>query len=200
MRLALWRLRRPAAAVCAALAALLALQVLRSPGPPTADVLVAARDLPAGSTLVAGDLTTRALPRSAVPEGSTEDASGLVGSRTAVAVPAGLPLVPGLLTDSTATGPPGTVVVPVRFADDSTAVLLTPGRRIDVVSAPLGGEPHTVATGALVLTAADPGSTGGLLGGSDPATGPLLLAVDPADAVGLSAASASTGLSAILVE
>lgn len=199
-RLLLWRLRRPAAAVLTAGAAALTVQAVRSPGPPTTPVLVAARDLPAGTALAAEDLDLRALPTATLPAGSSADPTALIGARTAVALPTGLPVVPSLLTDTLATGPPGTVVVPVRFADDATAVLLTPGRRIDVVSAPLGAVPTTVATGALVLTAADPGSDGGLLGGAGDGAGPLLLAVDPAEAVQLSAASASSGLSAILVE
>ncbi|WP_263117800.1 SAF domain-containing protein [Cellulomonas sp. RIT-PI-Y] len=199
-RLLLWRLRRPTAAVLTAVAAVLTVQAVRSPGPPNTPVLVAARDLPAGTTLAAEDLDLRALPTAALPAGSSADRTALTGARTAVALPTGLPVVPSLLTDTLATGPPGTVVVPVRFADDATAALLAPGRRIDVVSAPLGAAPTTVATGALVLTAADPGSDGGLLGGTGDGAGPLLLAVDPAEAVQLSAASASSGLSAILVE
>lgn len=200
MRRLLWRLRRPVAALCAGLAAVAAVQALRSPGPPTSTVMVAARDLDAGSMLDDADLAPREYPTALLPAGVTATTDDLSGRRVAVDIPAGLPLVTGQLTSPSATGPPGTVVVPIRFADDALSVVLAPGRRIDVVAIAAGQEPRTVARAALVLsTWEDEVDSGGLLGGTD-STGPVLLAVDPDEAVQLSAASASSGLTAILVE
>ncbi len=199
LRRLLWRGRRPAAALCLALAAVLTVQAVRSPGPATSTVLVAAHDIPLGSVLTDGDLARRPLPTSALPDGVTADSATLVGARTAVTVPTGLPLVEALLADALSTGPPGTVVVPVRFADSATTGYLVPGRRIDVVSTSLDAAATTVAAGALVLSRPEPDDTGPLAHRSDE-DGSVLLAVDPGQAVQLSAASASTGLSAILVE
>ncbi|WP_169164565.1 SAF domain-containing protein [Cellulomonas taurus] len=198
LRRLLWRGRRPAAALCLALAALLLVQAIRSPGPPTSTVLVAARDIPLGSTVGVDDLARRPLPTGTLPDGVTDDDTTLLGARTAVEIPAGLPLVAALLADTLDTGPPGTVTVPVRFADASTVGYLMPGRRVDVVSTMPDSGAVTVATGALVLSRPGSDDTDPPTRGSD--DGVVLLAVDPDQAVQLSAASASTGLSAILVE
>jgi pilus assembly protein CpaB len=199
LRRLLWRGRRPAAALCLALAALLLVQAIRSPGPPTSTVLVAARDIPLGSTVSVEDLARRPLPTGTLPDGVTDDDTTLLGARTAVEIPAGLPLVAALLADTLDTGPPGTVTVPVRFTDASTVAYLMPGRQVDVVSTMPDSGAVTVATGALVLSRPGSDDTDPSARGSDDG-GVVLLAVDPDQAVQLSAASASTGLSAILVE
>ncbi|MEV7973397.1 SAF domain-containing protein [Cellulomonas sp. NPDC089187] len=200
VRRLIWRARRPAAAILSAVAVLMVAQVLRSPGPPRTAVVVAADDLPAGTVLTADDLTTRALTTATLPTGTHTASDGLIGSRTAVPLPAGLPLVDGLLIgpDATVTGPPGTVVVPARFADPAAAALLAAGRRIDVVAVDPGSAPRTVATGALVLAAPETSATD--TSGSVDSPGPVLLAVDPEQAVDLSAASTSHALAAVLVE
>ncbi|MCG7284932.1 SAF domain-containing protein [Cellulomonas sp. ACRRI] len=226
LRLIGWRVRRPLAALCAGLAALVAVGLARPADPPTARVPVAARDLAVGAVLAAGDVRLAEVPLALVPAGlagdggsrSTRtgadelvgaDAEALGGRRLAVAVPAGLPLVPGLFVDDGATGPPGTVVVPVRFADAGVADVLTPGMRVDVVAAALhdGDDATRLARAAVVLARpggdADPatGSGGGLLGGSTAAaeSAPVLLAVAPEDSVALSGAAASRVLSAVIV-
>lgn len=200
LRRLLWRLRRPAAALCVGLAAAAAVQAVRSPGPPTSTVLVAAHDLRAGSTLDDADLTPREYPTALLPVGATATIDDLTGHRATVDIPAGLPLVTGQLTSPDVTGPPGTVVVPIRFADDALSGVVTAGRRVDVVATAVGQEPRTVAHAALVLSTLDgQADSGGLLGDTD-SSGPVLLAVDPEEAVQLSAASASSGLTAIVVE
>ena len=232
LRLLTWRARRPLAALCAGLAALVAVGLLRSADPPTARVPVAARDLALGAVLAAGDVRLTDVPLALVPAGlvnpdpdpdamkgraGPDDAGpggsaveALVGRRLAVAVPAGLPLVAGLLVDDAAAGPPGTVVVPVRFADAGVADVLTPGMRVDVVAAALhdGDEATRLARAAVVLAGpgadagtSSSGSGGGLLGGGATASesAPVLLAVDPEESVALSGAAASRVLSAVIV-
>lgn len=218
LRLLAWRARRPLAALCAGLAALVAVGVLRPADPPTARVPVAARDLALGAVLAAGDVRVAEVPLALLPAALTDDGAppassaveALTGRRLAVAVPEGLPLVAGLLVDDAATGPPGTVVVPVRFADAGVAEVLAPGMRVDVVAAALhdGDEATRLAGGAVVLArpgadadGAGSGSGGGLLGGGATATDspPVLLAVDPEEAVALSGAAASRVLSAVIV-
>lgn len=223
LRLLGWRTRRPLAALCAGLAVLVAVGLLRPADPPTVRVPVAARDLALGAVLAARDVRVAELPRALVPAavagaagpagtgGPPADApaDALVGRRLAVPVPVGFPLVAELFVADAATGPPGTVVVPVRFADAGVAAVLAPGMRVDVVAAaPHDGDDATrLARSAVVLAprggAADTaGSGGGLLGGGPSASEspPVLLAVDPEESVALSGATASRVLSAVIVE
>lgn len=153
-------------------------------------------------------------PRASLGSVADDDArlAAVLGARLAVAVPAGMPLVPELIADPSGAGPPGTVVVPVRFADAGVAHVLRPGMRVDVIAAPRldGDAPVRVAEGAVVLTpsdgthgAGDAGgadSGGGLLGGtvaSDDA--PVLLAVTPDESVTLGGAAGTRSLAAVIV-
>lgn len=262
LRVLAWRLRRPVAALCAGLAAALAVERLRPPDPPTLEVPVAARDLPLGTELTPDDVDLRAVPTALIPDGlltgpyptapsatapsatvahenaertastdgresdrpraslgsvADDDArlAAVLGARLAVAVPAGMPLVPELIADPSGAGPPGTVVVPVRFADTGVAHVLRPGMRVDVIAAPRldGDTPVRVAEGAVVLTPSDgthgadgassaggADSGGGLLGGtvaSDDA--PVLLAVTPDESVTLGGAAGTRSLAAVIV-
>lgn len=150
-----------------------------------------------------------------VAPGSVQHA-GLIGRRLAVDVPAGLPVAPELLVDEDATPPPGTVVVPVRFADAGVAAVLRAGMRVDVVASGLldGSAPERLAHGAVVLGGPESssgstgqGTAGGLLGGgagggADPGSGedaPVLLAVSPEESVALGGASGSRALGAVIV-
>lgn len=216
LRVLAWRARRPLAALCAGLAVLLAVERLRPPDPPAVEVTVAARDLPAGTVLAHADVAVVAVPVALVPAGVATDAADVLGHRTAVGVPAGLPLASALLAEEAAAPPEGSVVVPVRFADAGVAALLRPGMRVDVVAAALldGAEAERLARDALVLAGPDAvqeagaGSSSGLLGGSGGAAGtaggagqdvPVLLAVSPAESVTLGAAAAARVLGAVIV-
>lgn len=200
----LWRTRVPLTALCLGLAAVAALDELRPPPAVTVDVLVAARDLPAGTTLTGPDVRIAHLPpEAALADARTGGSAGVVGRRTAVPVPAGLPLVPGVLAGGRLTGPPGTVVTAVRLADAAVVRLLSPGDRVDVLAASAAGGPGaTIATGALVLPSpVASGDSGGLLGAgsssSDPV--PLMLAVRPDEAATLAGAAGTADLSAVVV-
>jgi Flp pilus assembly protein CpaB len=215
LRVLAWRARRPLAALCAGLAVLLAVERVRPPDPPTVDVPVAARDLPPGTALTDADVELREVPEAIAPEPLRQVRADLAGRRTAVAVPEGLPLVAALLADESATGPPGTVVVPVRFADAGVAGVLRPGMRVDVVAAAVvdGAEPVRLASGAVVLAgtgdaaddAEDDGDGasggGGLLGGGRTMEDdvPVLLAVTPEESVHLGGATGSRVLGAVIV-
>lgn len=210
LRLIAWRARRPLAALCAGLAALVAVDLARPAELPTAHVLVAARDLPLGAELTDDDVRLDAVPVTLLPAGlgAPED---VLGRRLAVPVPAGLPVVPELLVDDATAGPPGTVVVPVRFADAGVAAVLRPGMRVDVVAAAVldGADPVRLARDAVVLArpgggAADaaPDAAGaGLFGGAESAaeSAPVLLAVTPEESVELGGATGSRVLGAVIV-
>ena len=202
VRSALWRSRFAVAAVLLGIAAACTVQSLRPPDPPSSEVVVAAREIPAGTTLSGTDLRVVRFPRSVAPEGTFADPADVVGTSAAVPLAVGVPVLPGLLADDEVRGPPGTVVATVRFADPAVAGLLSPGVRVDVLAAtPEGGPGGVVATRALVLPVARQDGPGGALGlgGSGDASVPVLLAVSPAEAPALAGAAASALLSAVVV-
>lgn len=203
LRILLWRGRLPVAAGCLGLAAALAVGELRPAPAATVDVLVAAHDLPAGTTLTSTDVRTAALaPAAAVDSARAAGHASLVGRRTAVPVPAGLPMVPGVLTGGRLTGPPGTVVTAVRLADGAVARLLSPGDRVDLLAATAEGGPGVaVARAALVLPAPEDAAPGALLGGSAAASqaAPLMLAVRPEEAAAVAGTAGTAQLSVVVV-
>jgi Flp pilus assembly protein CpaB len=123
---------------------------------PVTGVLVAARDLPAGSVLGAADVTVREVPTRAIPDGAAETPGTVLGRVLAAPVRRGEPL-----TDVRLAGPeltravsmtPEAVSVPLRLADPGVAVLLRPGLTVDVVTVgQREGEPVLLARGARVL-------------------------------------------------
>lgn len=156
---------------------------LRPAPPPTVEVLVLARDVPAGTELAATDVTTAALPNGIVAPGMLRAPPEAVGERVAVGLPAGFPLAAEVLVGpGLADGvPPGDVVVPVRLADAAVARSLRAGDRVDLLAATADaaaseGAARVVAAGALVL-ARDDGGGGGLLGGQEAA--PLVFVALP---------------------
>lgn len=144
------RFRRPrspvhaARQVAAALLTVLALVLALRPAPvpaagvsPPVPVVVAARDLPAGTALSATDVVRTELPRGAAPDGAMRDAGTLVGRLLAAPVRRGEPLTDvrlagaGLLD----AGDTDLLAVPVRLADAATAALLHAGDHVDVLAA-----------------------------------------------------------------
>ena len=164
MRRTVLRRRRLLAALCAAGAVLAAVRVTAPPAPATAELVVAARDLPAGTVLTDADLRSTRVAAGAVP---ADVVDAPVGSTLAA------PLREGeAVTDVRLVGPelaapdPGRVAIPVRFSDAGQAALLGPGDRVDVLATdPEQRTTSTVASDAVVL--ATPGTqddTGALTG------------------------------------
>lgn len=127
--------RRHLAAALAMLSLALSLAVLAPAAEERVEVLVAGRDLPVGSLLRPEDLRSESVPRSLVPEGTYRNAAQAAGSRLAIPVPAGTPVLPTMVI-----GPgllaglePGSVAVPLRLDDEQTASLVRAGQRVDVV-------------------------------------------------------------------
>jgi pilus assembly protein CpaB len=139
--------RRLAALTCLLLAAASALtgRSRERDGPsgsvPSAQVVVAARDLPAAHPLTLGDLTVATWPRRLRPAGSTAAPSRLVGRRLAGPVGAGEAItVARLVGAGLTTGlPAGTVAAAVR-TDAGVADLLHPGDHVDVLAGPAGDD------------------------------------------------------------
>lgn len=212
LRILAWRLRRPAVAVVVVLAACLVARQAAPPPAETTDVVVAARDLTAGQVLAAEDLRAVRLPADLVPAGTVGRVPALEGRWAVVDIPAGLPLVDGVL-DADRFGiraPAGTVAVPIRLADAAVAALLRPGDRIDLV-APSGvsPEPGEQAPGATVLARAavvlevtreEPVGDGGLLGGGAAAADPLVVVAVAVEEGHQLASAVGGSLGAVLVQ
>ncbi|MEU0941152.1 SAF domain-containing protein [Embleya sp. NPDC005971] len=164
-RRVLARHRRGLAALSAAVAVLAVIVAVRPTPAPTGAVLVAARDLPAGSTPGPADLALVALPTALHPAGVLH----AVGQATGVALTG--PLRRGEpVTDVRVAHPggphdPGTVILPARFADADAVAVLRPGDRIDVLAAPAPEHPgpaRLIVPAAIVV--ARPTATGSSAG------------------------------------
>ncbi|RAX47353.1 Flp pilus assembly protein CpaB [Arthrobacter sp. AQ5-05] len=127
--------RRHLAAALLMLSAAVSLAVLAPDTEERIEVLVAAHDLPVGTALREGDLRRQPVARSLVPAGSHDREPPAAGSRLAIPVPAGTPVLPTMVI-----GPgllagldPGSVAVPLRLDDEQTASLVRAGQLVDVV-------------------------------------------------------------------
>lgn len=155
------RLRRLTAALLAAAAVWAVVSALRpTPPDPGPLVVVATRDLAAGSVLGADHLSTTHLPPEALPRGAVTDPGGLVGDTTARALRAGQ-----VLTDADTTVaalaqglPTGTVVALLPLGNPALVTAATPGTRVDVLAVVDGS---VLAADVLVLAPAG-GQEGGI--------------------------------------
>ncbi|MQA11590.1 MAG: hypothetical protein GEU98_24170 [Pseudonocardiaceae bacterium] len=175
------------------LAAVLALGPTPGGGPPTNPVLVAARDLPPGSTLRPTDLRTVQVPDAMRPANALRVPGQASGRVLAGAARQGEPLTDTRLVgpENTAltTGKPGgnAAAVPVRLADPAVAELLSPGARVDVVAQQDAGY-QVLAENASVITAVAARDTGDEVAGE----GRLVILALPGDAATRVAASSLT--------
>lgn len=202
----LWRFRAGIAAACCGLAVAAVVGELRPGPPPTAPVVVTARDLPAGTTLGERDLRVVHVDPALVPREVAADVAEHLGRRVVIAVPEGLPVVGSLLHSGgiAATAPPGTVVTTITLADPGATSVLTAGDRVDVLAAggALDDEPGVtvLARGATVL---DPGapaqSSGGLLPGAS-SPGVTVLAVQAEEAATIAGFAGRSAISVVLVQ
>lgn len=144
------RRRRLLAALLTGVAALVGMRTVTAPPEPTVAVLVAAHDLPAGTTLTADDLTSVRFRPGSQPDGLAVDP---VGELVASPVRRGEPLTDARLLGSRLVGShPGMVATPVRLPDAAMVSLLRAGDLVDVLAAdPQGGPTTVVASDALVL-------------------------------------------------
>ncbi|GAB2516891.1 SAF domain-containing protein [Nocardiopsis aegyptia] len=191
------RHRRVIATLLAAAALLGAVLAVRPLSAPAAQVLVATRDLDASSPVASGDLTTRALPAAAVPEGALRPATETEGRTLNAPVRRGEVITDARLTDPPARAHgPDLVAVPVRVADPGAVALLSPGSRVDVLAASGAGDLPPARAGpaaevvrdrpVLALPAPERGGEGGAL---------ILIAATPAEARELAGHAASSRLS-----
>ena len=143
---------------CFVAAGVLALADQRAPGPGVS-VLALIRDLPAGATLGAADLTTLQVahpPDGAVRSSTTTAGRLLAGPARKGEIVTDVRLVPA---DGPAPGP-GRVAVPVRPADPGTVELLHLGIHVAVIAVDADGRAQTLAADAVVLSLPPPTDTG----------------------------------------
>lgn len=197
LRLLLWRARTALLVLTVLAVGAVLLEALRTEPEPTVPVPVLARALPAGTVLETRDVRTERWPARLAPPLAAEP----VGRSLAVTLPAGAPLLEGVLRseDRWRQAPPGTVAAPVRLADPHVAALLAPGDRVDVYA--LDGPARALARHALVLEVpSPPGSEGlGLLGTPTSGSGLVLLAISPREVEALAEHGAAGDLTAVLV-
>ena len=145
--------RRPLAALVAALAVLTAVRAASEDPDPTVAVLVAAADLPSGTTLSTGDLEPARFRDDTAPSGAVRTAEEVVGRVLAAPLRQGEALTDvRLVTPGLLEGYPGLVATPVRLADAASVALLRVGDRVDLVAAdPEGRTAVPVARGAPVV-------------------------------------------------
>ncbi|GAB3861255.1 SAF domain-containing protein [Nocardioides maradonensis] len=182
------RRRRVLAAGLTAVAVGAALHTVAPQPPASTAVTVAARDLPAGTTLAASDVTTAHLPPDAVPDGL---AATPAGRTLAAPLTRGEPITePRLVGAGLVGADPGTAALAVRISDPGQVALLTVGDRIDLLATdPREATTTTLASDVAVLAVppATPDTTGGSL------TGRLVvLAVPAADVQHVTAASVAS--------
>lgn len=187
--------RRPLAALTAGLGVLTAMQALAPPAAPTATVLTAAHDLPAGARLGRADLVRSAVPPSSVPVGALSTEGAALGRTTTGPVRAGETLTDvRLLSGSLLEGYPGRVAAPVRIADPGAVTLLRIGDRVDVIAAdPQGRAPATLVAEAAPVVALPRSEESTLASG-----GLVVLAVSEETARSLAAAAVAGYLSLVI--
>lgn len=136
--------------LCAVGAVAIGLYTVSPPPEPAETVLVAARDLPAGTVLASGDLTQA---RWAVGTRPDAIASEPVGRTLASPLRRGEPVTDlRLVTPSLLAGYPGLMALPVRIPDAASVALLRVGDRVDLVAAnPEDSRAEVVARDAPVL-------------------------------------------------
>lgn len=207
-RTARWLLRnrRLAVALLLCVAAGLAVQQMTPAPAATVSAFAAARDLPAGGVLDAGDVTAVAVPAGLLPDGSFAAAAEIPGGQLAVAVRQGQLftdaqfLGPGLLAGS----PPGSAAVPLRMADPGSVQLVSPGQLVSVILTVGNGFEHpaeseVLAAGVPVLWTSAQGGDPGLWGAAGESDGLMVVAAAADQARQLAGASTRGKLFFVLV-
>jgi pilus assembly protein CpaB len=162
---------------------------------PVAQVVAAARDLPAGTELSDADVVALDLPEAAVPGGAARSADAVRGRVLAGPVRAGEALTDvrllgtGLLAGG---GPDGAVAVPVRVAEPALPLLVQPGDRVDVLATALEGEQAARAVVSDVAVLAVPPAA------DSPEGSLLVVAAAPGAAARLAAAAVTSRLSVVV--
>ncbi len=183
--------RRWFAAILATVAAFAAVSALTQQTSNSVAVVVATKEIPAGTIINAADLTVVRLPSAAVAEGAFESVEQLIGQEVIVNIPARAVLTRfSLLADGIGVGA-GRLALPIRFSDSATLTALTVGSTIDVLGQ-TGSSYAVIASDLRVIAIPNVGQSGAF--SSDP--GELVMVdVDPAQAGAITSAASAGSLS-----
>ena len=192
LRASRWH-RRWFAALFAGLAVLATLNTVTNSESSGTFTVVAARNIPGGTTLGAADLRTVRLPAALVAQGAFTEPGLLIGRRVLIQVPERSVLTPANLLESDSLVAAGKVALPVRFADAAALPLLRVGARIDVLGATANGSDYGVVARDVRVVAIPALSDTGVLGGSQP--GVVLVEVDTLQATAVAAAASVSAVS-----
>lgn len=175
--------------MAAAIATLALVQALAPQPASTRPVIVAARSLPTGRTLQAGDLRQAHFPEHLVPQGAVAGSDALVGRVLAAPASDGTPLTRSAVVSTSTAADAGQVLVPFTVADVAVLTLVRPGDRVSVVASGNGAQPATIAHRVRVVTIPEsrPGAGAGQ-------AAQLVVSADPATAGRLASAAASQPL------
>ena len=200
IRLIGWH-RRKLAVVAAMGATAAGITAATPPAPQTVGVVVAARQLTGGRQLAAGDLTTRQLPRAAIPDDAISDPSAVLGRTLVAPLSRGSTLTTLSVIGDHPTVSQGNVIAPVRISDAAVIGLLRVGDRVDIVAADpeSGGGAHVIAEQVRVVTIPRSSESGNSLApdSGEPQT-LVLVEVSPEQATALADATAGSQLSLLL--
>ena len=157
------------AALLAALAVWAGLTALRPGPPPTVQVVVAARQLPAGHRLSGADLTVHDYPVALAPADAIADPTTVVGRHLVGPLAEGSPVgLQAMVT--TRTLAPGHLLAPIRVGDAAVLGLLRVGDRVTLTATTSQQSATVVARGVPVAAIPRAPDAGPLGGGSDTAS------------------------------
>lgn len=188
--------RRGFATLLAGLAVLALGTALAPPAGETVSVLVAARAVPAGTTLGSDDLAVAQYPPGLAPPGALTSMDDAVGRVIATGASEAMPIDPATLVGVKAKRP-GEVLVSLHFPDDGSRSLIQVGSLINVYAAqPSGGS--TLVASRLRIVSITPKGSNSLTGSSDSGLG-LVIAANPDQAKALAVVSTSSAISLAVV-
>jgi len=185
--------------LAALLAVLCGLSAVAPRAAPTVPVVVAAHDLPGGTTLTTSDVAVWQVAADMLPARAVTDPAKIVGRTLVAPLTRGSPLTEvSTLSAAFPHAEAGSAVLAVPLSDATLVRLLSVGDRVDVMatsSDPTGtAKAQLLVNDALLLTV--PADDGGALGTSaDPV---VLLAVPDGTVAALAAAAAAGPLVLVL--
>ncbi len=167
--------------------------VASPPEPATTMVMVAARDLTAGSVLTPDDLAARRYPVALVPARALTDTTDATGRTLSVALSTGTPLTSSNLSGASSLAAPGERLVPFRLADAALLALVSVGDLVTVVATAGDGSVVTVAEQVRVAALPSEASGSGFLASGG--TGAVVVvSCPPKTAVALAGWAATSAL------
>lgn len=123
----------------------------------TSEILIAKRNLPAGTTITKNDLTTMKIPTALVPGGAIKDPKLVVGKRLLVARVAGDLILESALADKNITLGPNEVLFYLNIPR-SLEAYVSQGTNLIVVTLPTGNVPSQVFDNLPVVAIVSAGS------------------------------------------